>query len=325
MVAQRHYSALATTVVVPASPERQEGDLLTVTTGFAVEKRNSVRSSSSHLRSRSASSIVGQAISTDFSPTPPPSSPLPPTPPNIRLAKQQSMRTIIHRKSYSSGFSFGAAVNDDINEIDVLTAGVLPLLVPGLKVGNDMRIKDFEFDPPIVSTVTKKRRSSRMERGNSDFGMLAKGDWEAPAVPSTPDNGKAKSRKMSVHKRHHLSLSNLGLGKDTANSWKTDISQALTAKAGGYASVNDASRNTVWGNESVSNLLAHPPVDDGNQPAQNGASLGRSLSSRLGLRVEVPHGMDSARASVITLLDTDRTLLPPPSAASTVTLFDPTA
>ncbi|OJA13174.1 hypothetical protein AZE42_12150 [Rhizopogon vesiculosus] len=193
------------------------------------------------------------------------------------------MLTIIQGKSYYSGFSFGAVVNDNISEINVLTAGALPLLVPGLKVGNDMRIKDLSSIP------------------QSDFGMLAKGDWEAPAVPSTSDNGKAKPRKTSAHKRHHFSLSNLGLGKDTANSWKTDISQALTAKIDGYAIVNDASRNTVWGDESVSSLFAHSPVDDGNQPAQNDASLGRSMSTRsLGLRVG---------------------LLPPPSAASTITLF----
>jgi len=173
-----------------------------------VEKRNSVTASSSHLRSRSVSSVVGQAISTDYSPSPPPSQPLPPTPPNVRLAKQQSTRTLIHRKSYSSGFSFGAVVNDDLNEIDALTAGILPLLVPGLKVGSDMKVKEFEFDPPISSTVTKKKRlpPSRNRKDNGDFGMLAKGDWEGAALHSTPANGKARPRKTSTHKRNHFSL-----------------------------------------------------------------------------------------------------------------------
>jgi hypothetical protein len=157
MVAQRHYSALATTVVVPESPERQGGDLFGVTTGMALEKRHSVRPSSSHLRSRSVPSIVGQAISTDSSPTSPPSTPLPPTPPNVRLVKQRLTRTLIHKKSYASDFGFGAAVNGEINEIDVLTYGILPLLVPSLNVGSDMKMKDFEFnfDPPISSIVTK--------------------------------------------------------------------------------------------------------------------------------------------------------------------------
>lgn len=57
MVAQRHYSALATTVVVTASPEKQ-GDFLTVNAGIGMEKRKSVLSNSSHLRSRSVSSIM---------------------------------------------------------------------------------------------------------------------------------------------------------------------------------------------------------------------------------------------------------------------------
>jgi hypothetical protein len=157
MVVQRHYSALTTTVVVPESPERQGGDLFGVTTGMAPEKRHSARPSSSHLRSRSVPSIIGQAIGTDSSPTSPPSTPLPPMPPNVRLAKQQLTRTLIHKKSYLPDLSFGAAVNDDINEIDVLTSGILPLLVPGLDVGSDMKMKGFEFDfdPPISSIVTK--------------------------------------------------------------------------------------------------------------------------------------------------------------------------
>jgi hypothetical protein len=203
MVAERHYSALATTVIVTASPEKQGGDLLTVTTGAGMEKRKSALSGSSHLRSRSVSSVIGQAISTDYSPSPspsrPPSQPLPPTPPNVRLAKQQSTRTLIHRKSYSSGYSFGAAVNDDVNEIDVLTAGVLPLLVPGLRVGSDLKIKDFEFefDPPISSTVTKKKRlpTSRTQQDDVDFGVLTKGGCESTAP-----------KKASAHKKHHFSL-----------------------------------------------------------------------------------------------------------------------
>jgi hypothetical protein len=118
-------------------------------------------------------------------------------------------------------------------------------------------------------------------------------------------------------------LRSLGLGKDTANSWKTDISHALNAKVSGYASVNDARRNTVWGDESVPNLLTQPPVIDNNQPAQRGTLLGRSMSTRSpGLRVEIAPGMDSARTSVATMVDIGG-LLPPPSAASTVTLFDP--
>ncbi|KAG1768084.1 hypothetical protein EV702DRAFT_1144968 [Suillus placidus] len=328
MVAQRHYSALATTVVVTASPEKQDGDLLTVTTGGGMEKKKSLLSSSSHLRSSSVSSVIGQAISTDYNPSPsrPPSQPLPPTPPNVRLAKQQSTRTLIHRKSYSSGYSFGAVVNDDVNEIDVLTAGVLPLLVPGLRVGSDMKIKDFEFEfePPISSTVTKKKRlpASRTQKDNDEFGMLAKGDWESAALHSTPANDKVKLKKVSAHKKHHLSLPGLGLRKDTANTLKSEISRALATKIGGYATVNDGRCNTIRGDES--NVLTHPLVNVDKQPVQHGASLSRTMSTRtLGLRAEVPRGMESARTSIATL-DTAQ-ILPPPSAASTVTLFDPMA
>ncbi|KAG1806304.1 uncharacterized protein HD556DRAFT_1468247 [Suillus plorans] len=330
MVAQRHYSALATTVIVTASPEKQSGDLLTVTTGVGVE-RKPVLSSSSHLRSRSVSSVIGQAISTDYSPSPspsrPPSQPLPPTPPNVRLAKQQSTRTLIHRKSYSSGYSFGATVNDDVNEIDVLTAGVLPLLVPGLKVGNDMKLKDFEFefDPPVSSTVTKKKRlpASCTQEDNGDFGVLANGEWESTALHSTTANAKVRLNKASVHKRHQFSLPSLGLRKDTVSNLKSEIGRTLATRIGGYATVNDGRRNTpAWRDDSepASNLLADPPVNVDKQPVQNGASLGRTASTRT-RGAEVPHSMESARTSVATL-DT-ATIFPPPSAASTVTLFDP--
>jgi len=172
MIAQRHYSAVATTVIVLASPERQEelvDGVASVVTGIALEHDGTSRPTS-HLRSRSISSVIGQAITTgDISP--PPSDPLPPTPPNIRNAKLAQQ--LIHKKSYSSGFSFGAVVNDDVNEIDALTAGVLPLLVPGLKVGGEMKIKDFEFSPPLSSTVTKKPRRAPKESHGSDFGILA--------------------------------------------------------------------------------------------------------------------------------------------------------
>jgi hypothetical protein len=81
----------------------------------------------------------------------------------------------------------------------VLTAGVLPLLVPGLRVGSDLKIKDFEFefDPPISSTVTKKKRlpTSRTQQDDVDFGVLTKGGCESTAP-----------KKASAHKKHHFSL-----------------------------------------------------------------------------------------------------------------------
>ncbi|KAI6046837.1 hypothetical protein EDC04DRAFT_2627739 [Pisolithus marmoratus] len=282
MIAQRHYSALATTVVVPAV---WLSNLQLVLEG-------------THLRSRSISSVIGQAITTeDPDISPPPSDPLPPTPPNIRNAKLA--KQLMHKKSYSSGFSLGAV--EDMHQIDALTAGVLPLLVPGLK------IKEWEFSPPISSTVAKKPRRGPKESNGSDFGERRRG------------------RKISAHRRNHFSLPSLGLGRDTLQSWKSEVNRALANKIHQYSTLptNDgARRNTVWGDESVPNLIAHPRVgEDHLRVPTTGASLGRSPSARsLGLRPEVPHNVDSARTSMITLTS-DRVV--PPSAASTVTLFEP--
>ncbi|KAG1845735.1 hypothetical protein DFJ58DRAFT_730797 [Suillus subalutaceus] len=67
IIAQRQYSAPTATVVVPASLEKQDGNLTIVTTGVSIEKRNLVRSSSLH--SHSVSLEIGQAIGTDYSPS----------------------------------------------------------------------------------------------------------------------------------------------------------------------------------------------------------------------------------------------------------------
>jgi hypothetical protein len=66
--------------------------------------------------------------------------------------------------------------------------------------------------------------------------------------------------------------------------------------------------SSVWGDKSVSNFLAHPPVNDDNQRAQCGASLAHSMTRSSGI-------------SVATMVDIGGLLLPP-SAAST--LPDPT-
>lgn len=206
MIAQRHYSAVATTVVVPASPERTEAGLLSVATGVDVVP-TIVPTSSSHLRSRSVSSISDQAVSrADISA--PPSQPLPPTPPNIRHAKQTA-KQLLHRKSRSSDFSFGAAVNDNLKEIDALTAGILPLLVPGLKLGEEMKVRGWEeFSPPFSSTVTKKK-PGRVAKpvAESEFGVLGRDNLASPQFHSTPAQGKRSRRgKVLGHRKNHFSL-----------------------------------------------------------------------------------------------------------------------
>ncbi len=200
MIAQRHYSALARTMVVPSGPPEKSAtsgsDFLAVdkavTSGAMPSSR---RVSSSHLRTRSVSSMSlpqnSQREASSISP--PPSFPLPPTPPSVRAA-----RLAKHKKSYSSGFSFGAV--DDFNEIDELSAGVLPILVPGLRVGEGMKIKER-----IITSRGKVTRTKGKMLPLSEFGQ---DDFSSPEIHSTPARSKtaiSRARKES-HKRNHFSL-----------------------------------------------------------------------------------------------------------------------
>jgi hypothetical protein len=335
MIAQRHYStmAMAQTVVVPASPERHSTDgtaLRGVATGAAAPK---VPRHSTHLRARSVTSFSGPQTPGDsgLSISPPPSFPLPPTPPSVRTAR---LAQLGHKKSFSSGFSFGAV--DDMDEIDALTAGVLPLLVPGLKVGNDMRVREggkWNVSPPV--TLSKKTKGRHAKSSSEEFGALT--EFSSPEVHSTPARRKVvpRARKTSVHKKNHFSLPryvsvsffllkehsqfghSLALGKDGVHTWKTDLQNALEAKAA--PSIEPGRRNTVWGAESIPNTIAHLNAvqeEDEAVPVA-GSKLGRTMSTRsLGLRADVPHSVNTARSSIATLNTV------PPSAASTVTLFD---
>lgn len=84
------------------------------------------------------------------------------------------------------------------------------------------------------------------------------------------------------------------------------------------STVDTGRRATVFGADSVPNYL--PTANGGLQAVpeeRRGADLARALSTRsLGLRAEVPHNVDTARSSILTV---ERPL---PSAASTVTLFE---
>ncbi|KAJ7228232.1 hypothetical protein GGX14DRAFT_611844 [Mycena pura] len=310
MVAQRHYSAVAKTLLVPSSPEKRASSNghTAAASGIGSERPRH----SAHLRTRSASSIQQSPTAESFSPSPPPSFPLPPTPPNVRAARLAQSK---HKKSFSSGFSFGAV--DDMNEIDALTAGVLPLLVPGLKVGDNMRIKDGDWSPPASFSRTKGKRAARHLH---EFG----GDFSSPEVHSTPARTRAQARakKTSMHKRHHFSLPSLSVGKDGIHSlanWKEEITRALESRVGQYTAfpsnvnVDTGRRATVFGGESIPNTLPHlqAVAEEENKPSK----LTRGLSSRrLGLQSDVPH---DARASV----DSFNARVPP-SATSTATLFE---
>jgi hypothetical protein len=101
-----------------------------------------------------------------------------------------------HKKSFSSNYSFNAV--EDVNEIDALTAGVLPLLVPGLTLGQDMKIKDGDYSPP--GTLSKSKGLKAMKK-LKEFG----GDISSPEIHSTPARRRPRNRKDS-HKKNHFSL-----------------------------------------------------------------------------------------------------------------------
>ncbi|TFK43801.1 hypothetical protein BDQ12DRAFT_643459 [Crucibulum laeve] len=316
MIAQRHYSALAQTVVVPAGSPPEKSSILGSASGIAVKN---TAGSSNHLRTRSVSSISGPQTPTadTFNISPPPSFPLPPTPPNVRAAR---LAKLAHKKSFSSGFSFGPV--DDMNEIDALTAGVLPLLVPGLKVGEEMKIKEGDWTPPGTFS---KSKGKKLAKKLNEFGE----DFSSPEIHSTPARRREpRGRKQSGHKRNHFSLPSLSLGKDGMHSlasWSAEIRGALEHKVGQYTAVPSnvelGWRNTVFGADSVPNAVPylHSVQEEEERPRNSsGRALGRTQSTRsLGLRAEVPHGVDTARSSIMSI-----NMIPPASAASTVTLFD---
>ncbi len=200
MVAQRHYSTLAQTVVVPSglatanlADNRHSAGASTLV-GAALGTSSKRASYASHLRSRSTSSANDLRPPTPANRetciSPPPSIPLPPTPPSVRAAR---LAMLAHKKSFSSGFSLS---HMDINEIDAMTAGMLPLLVPGLKVGDDMKIK--EDDCAFPGTFSKHKGMKTVKK-LAEFGD----DFSSPEVHSTPARTRQpRKRKVSGHKSH---------------------------------------------------------------------------------------------------------------------------
>jgi hypothetical protein len=119
----------------------------------------------------------------------------------------------------------------------------------------------------------------------------------------------------------------LGLGKDGVHSlatWGAEIRGALEHKVGLYTAVPSnvelGRRNTVFGAETTPNTIPnlHAAQKDGPPSIpKGGTEFGRSLAIRtLGLCPEVPHGVNTDRLSMAS------TVVPPPSAASTMTLFE---
>ncbi|KAI0677299.1 hypothetical protein C8Q78DRAFT_1180593 [Trametes maxima] len=345
MIAQRHYSALATTMVVPPSPtyERRasmdDSAIGVAVSGVETPQTQKASRTSQHLRVRSVSSITGSSFSPDprFPVSPPPASPLPPTPPSVR---ERKARLLSHRKSHSQssssvGFSFGAVGGDDMAEIDALSAKVLPLLVPGLTVGNDVRVRqDWGWTSPRDRDVRQTGTMKSSKTVPAEMGGFVSGystDFSSPDMHSTPaENLKAapRQKKTSTHRRHHFSLPSLSLGKDgihALSTWRNDLNRALETKLGQYATTSgDHShrRNTVYGGELVPNSGSHLNVvtedDELLRPASPVAHQ-RPVSAQtfgpdsLPLPVQGQDARASSRAPHAA---------PAPSAASEVTLFD---
>ena len=286
MVAQKHYSALAMTMVVPPSPDPegksfaaspQEVESTGIASGVAIYERSEGRS---HCRTRSTSSISTSRSRNVISP--PPAFPLPPTPPSVKAA-----RAMAHKRSYSSGLS--------MTEIDALSAGILPNLVPGLKIGEGVRVSgDWRLSSAshIRGSMTGKTYDDFIADLPKELGGLP-GEFSSPEFHSTPaTNGKKvgqRTRKAS-HKRHHFSLPSLSLGKNGIHglsTWRTEVTSALEVPA------QEERRNTVIGEERPeAGLDAVHEVDELSRPSSP-------------FRAQDPATARSSMATLINALDNE--------------------
>lgn len=126
----------------------------------------------------------------------------------------------------------------------------------------------------------------------------------------------------------HLSNS-LGLGENDGHPltvWNTEVSHASENQVGEYATVSngDLVRRTTVGDESPRNKASHLNASweaDGRAgiaSVPSGSHLGHRQSNPTLRRVEIPISASSSRETVATLLSN----VIPPSAASTMTLFE---
>ena len=287
MVAQKHYSALAMTMVVPPSPDPErkpfnaspeEVETTGIASGVAIYERSGGHS---HCRTRSTSSVSTSRSRNVISP--PPSFPLPPTPPSVKAA-----RAMAHKRSYSSGLSMA--------EIDALSAGILPNLVPGLKIGDGVRISgDWRLSSAshIRGSMSGNTFDDFLSNLPKELGGLP-GELSSPEFHSTPaNNGKKvgqKTRKVG-HKRHHFSLPSLSLGKSGVHglsTWRTEINNELEVTA-----QQEERGNTVIGEERPENVLdAVREVDELPRPSSP-------------FRTQDPATARSSMATLINALDNE--------------------
>ncbi|KAF8592665.1 hypothetical protein K439DRAFT_1625998 [Ramaria rubella] len=312
MVAQRHYSAMATTVYIPASPKFGSGSY-SQTAANPVDQNGSFttgverRITRGHARTQSASSSLQTPRSSmqhRFPLTPPPASPLPPTPPNVRALQHSRSQS-----SSGSGFSFGPIGN--ANQIDSLSAGVLPLLVPGLKVGRNM-ISDSSSPP--------RKQNEKTSGKDDEFGFMTSTSFNSPEMHSTP--AKAGKRMGNGNRWKHLSLPSLGLGKDGIHSlsaWKEELVRVLDGFEAKTPSTT-RHRRTVHGGEAEVPVVMVQKTSSGTLDAVNEESqveFGYALTTddqrRASVRTFGPtpptsasvysNGFNTARSSMATMVE----------------------
>lgn len=286
MVAQKHYSVLAMTMVVPPSPDPERGSYAAapeeteatgIASGVAIYERTEGRS---HCRTRSTSSISTSRSRNVISP--PPAFPLPPTPPSVK-----AVRAMAHKRSYSSGLS--------MTEIDALSAGILPNLVPGLKIGHGVKISDdwrFSSASHTRGSLNGKTFDDFLAGLPQELGGPS-GEFSSPEFHSTPaTNGKKPGQRTrkAGHKKHHFSLPSLSLGKDGAHAlstWRTEVNNGLEAPA------QEERRNTVIGEERPETALGVVrEVDELSRPSSP-------------FRVHDPATARSSMATLINALDNE--------------------
>ncbi|GJJ07275.1 hypothetical protein Clacol_001475 [Clathrus columnatus] len=261
MVAQRHYPAMATTVYLPSSKNRSSSTEAIREIGIhAISTGVQKGITKGHMRSQSAASTLHTPRTSmyRFPLTPPPSTPLPPTPPNVRALHLRN-----HSLSGGSGYSFGPISNP--NQIDNLSAGVLPLLIPGLRISKEMIRKesDYSTKPSLKDPWVGRPKMATLPRmitppGEDEFGFADSISFHSPVLHSTP------ARPKNKRKRKHLSLPSLGLGKDGVHSltvWKDELVQTLNSVE--TTTPSNRHRRTVYGGETnvppVPTILVQEP------------------------------------------------------------------
>ncbi|TFY64480.1 hypothetical protein EVJ58_g2587 [Rhodofomes roseus] len=363
MMAQKHYSTLAMTMVVPPSPDRRasldDAAAEAAATGVEATPKEASRTSQ-HLRTRSVTSIKDPR-ETHFPMSPPPSLPLPPTPPSMRELRERQAKILTHRKTQSHASSvidYSFRPVEDVNgtEIDALSAGVLPILVPGLTVGSDVRVREWTWDSPasIMSrTSSKYTKLWKTSKGRQDVPFEMGGissEFSSPELHSTPPARRAKTmqrdRKISAHKRNHFSLPSVGKeGLHALSMWRNELNLAIEGAVRHYtaATTSDSNgnrRNTVYGGEMPNNATsALNMVDEREELLRPKSSADAEEREKTAVRPfstgtfgqppptpdDVPANVNTARnslATLITALDQELRVPPPSSAASDVTLFD---